>query len=344
MPKKVGIKDVSERAGVAISTVSHVLNGTASISEPVRRRVLDAAGELGYLANRRARGAISSLTKVLVAAPPEALPHNDVNLVSWTILTSISRECSRRGIRFEPYTVEPGDAPARLVAALEASGADGLVLIHDDNEALLSAIAKSGVPAVLINGEDPNMLIDSVTPGNRFAAQNAVRWLIGQGHRRVLHLTWRGRKTVQRRLDGFHDACREAGLSDGDAQVLMASDYTPEAGRAAMRGWIEDHPDLDGVTAIFCAADNLAFGATAALMDAGIDVPGQMSVVGFDGVALGELHVPPLTTVAVPFDEFGEEALSLLERRRSAGETSRVARRVELGCHVAERGSHARRS
>lgn len=340
MAKKVGIKDVSERAGVSISTVSHVLNGTASISDQVRKRVLEAASELGYLAERRARGAIASLTKVLVAAPAEALSQSDVNLVSWTILNALSKECARQGIRLEPHTIEPTDAPAELIEALATSGADGLVLINDDTQTLLTALAQNGIPAVLINGEDPDMLIDSVTPGNRFAAQQATRWLISQGHRKILHLTWPGRQTVERRQDGYHDATREAGLEDA---VLVAEGFTPADGEAAIAKWLTDHPDLDGVTAIFCAADNLAFGAITALKAAGVDVPDQVTVVGFDGVALGEMHSPPLTTVFVPFKEFGNEALSLLERRRARGGKPRAGRRVELGCHLIERASHAPR-
>ena len=339
--EKVGMRDVSERAGVAISTVSHVLNGTAPISEEVRARVLDAARELGYLARRTARASVNAVNKVLLAVPQDALPDSDVNLVSWTILNALTRDCEARGVRLVPFTLTREDPVEAVDAAARAAKADGVVVINDDRSALLDAIGRSGMPAVLINGEDPNMHIDSVTPGNRFAAQKATRLLIDKGHRRIIHLTWRGRKTVERRLDGFLDAFRQAGLPEEGAIVVAARGFEPAHGDEALAGWMETHPDLDGATALFCAADNLAFGAIRALKRAGKRVPEDISVMGFDGVALGELHNPPLTTVLIPLEQFGPAALDLLEARAKNGSTPRAAHRVELGCEVVLRESIA---
>ena len=339
--KKVGLKDISERAGVALSTVSHVLNGTAPISDEVRTRVLDVAREMGYLAKRRAKGAIATLTKVLIAVPDDARPDSDVNLVSWTILNALTQDCDKRGVKVIAHALDPSQSPSALVEAARADNVEGIILINDDREALLEAICDSGIPAVLINGEDPNMHVDSVTPGNRFAALKATKVLMGMGHEKIMHLTWRGRQTVRRRRDGFKDAFSEAGVSQDNAVIVMAQGYDPRFGEAAVAEWLATHPDLDGVTAIFCAADNLAFGAIKALKAAGIRVPEDMSVMGFDGVALGELHTPPLTTVSVPLQEFGHAALGLLEQRTHAARDTRSAHRLELGCDVVLRGSVA---
>nr|WP_272211395.1 LacI family DNA-binding transcriptional regulator [Marinicella sp. W31]MDC2877283.1 LacI family DNA-binding transcriptional regulator [Marinicella sp. W31] len=338
---KVGMREVSERAGVAISTVSHVLNGTAPISEEVRVRVLDAARDIGYLARRSARASVNAVNRVLLAVPEDALPDSDVNLVSWTVLNALTRECEDRGVRLVPYTLGRGDPVAAVDAAAREAKADGIIVINDDRSALLDAIGRSGIPAVLINGEDPNMHIDSVTPGNRFAAQKATRLIMDKGHRRIIHLTWTGRKTVERRLDGFLDAFRDSGLPLADAVILSAEGFEPQHGDRALTVWLEDHPDLDGATALFCAADNLAFGAIRALKRAGHRVPQDMSVMGFDGVALGELHNPPLTTVSVPLEQFGSAALDLLEARAKSGLAPRAAHRLELGCNLVLRESIA---
>jgi LacI family purine nucleotide synthesis repressor len=343
MPKaKPGLKEIAEAAGVAVSTVSHVLNGTASISDVVRGRVMEAARELGYLARRQARASIASLSKVLLAVPESAMPSNDVNLVSWTILSALTRDAEERGIRIIPFPIGPDTQVEAMIDAARKAGAQGIILFNDDREPLLKAIADSGIPAVLINGEDPYMHLDSVTPGNRFAAQMAVRQLLALGHRRILHLTWNGRKTVRRRLDGFRDAMTEAGRPDEDALVLMSESYTPEDGEAAMAGWLQRNPDRAGVTAVFCSADNLAFGAMKAIKARGLAIPGDLSVVGFDGVALGELHDPPLATVSVPMEQFGRAALGLIEQRCLGGERARAAHRLELGCNLIERASLAR--
>jgi DNA-binding LacI/PurR family transcriptional regulator len=337
---KVGIKDVAERADVAVSTVSHVLNGTAPISPEVRIRVLEAASALGYLAKRREKATIAVLRSVLLAVPSDTLPHNEYNLFSWTLLSALMRECERRAIRVVPMEVDqPNISGARLVEQARSSAVDGILLLNEDRGDLLHEIAAAGIPAVLMNGEDHEMQIDSVTPGNRFAARYATNWLIEQGHRNIMHLTWEGRSTIRRRRDGFLDAFRANGLALETAYIHHAEGYFPELGEAAVDQWIAKHEGLGGITAIFCAADNLALGAMAALRRAGFSMPDDVSVVGFDGVALGEFTSPPLTTVSVPLDHMGSAALHLLEQRIINAATRPPAHRLELGCRMTIRGS-----
>ncbi|MBD8892286.1 LacI family DNA-binding transcriptional regulator [Labrenzia suaedae] len=339
--RKVGIKDVARVAQVANSTVSHVLNGTASISPEVRARVLDAATELGYLAERKVKATISALRTVLLAVNDDALPENDTNLFSWTVLNALSRDCERRGVRLAPYAAAGNLSAEMVLSAAEEVQADGVIIVNDDNRNLLNGVRAGGLPAVLINGEDQGMQVDSVTPGNRFAAQLATSWLISRGHRKILHITWEGRTTIHRRLDGFHDAFRASGLPMTDAPVLLVGGYEPRFGEGAVRQWISEHGGMDGVTALFCASDNLAFGAMRGLASAGLKVPGDVSVMGFDGVALGELVVPPLSTVRVPLEQMGPAALNLLEQRILAADGDRAAHRLELGCSIIDRASVA---
>lgn len=338
--RKVGIKDVAEVADVAVSTVSHVLNGTAPISADVRERVLNAATTLGYLARRREKAAIEVLRSVLLAVPSDTLPHNEHNLFSWTLLSALTRECERRAIRVVPMEIDrPAIDGARLVEAARAAEVDGILLLSEDRPDLLHDIAVSRIPAVLMNGEDHEMQIDSVTPGNRFGARYATNWLIEQGHRSILHLTWEGRSTVRRRRDGFLDAFRVNNLPLDTAHVHLADGYLPEQGATAIRSWLAQNGGLGGITAIFCAADNLALGAMAALGDAGIRMPHDVSIVGFDGVAIGEFTTPALTTVSVPLEHMGTAALHLLEQRIVKASANPPAHRLELGCRLTVRGS-----
>ena len=338
--KKVGVKDVAERAAVAVSTVSHVLNGTAPISPEVRARVLDAATALGYLAKRREKATIDVLRSILLAVPSDTLPHNDYNLYSWTLLSSLMRECERRSIKVVPIEVDrPDVSGTQLVAQARSAGVDGILLLNDDRRELLQEIAGSGIPAVLMNGEDHDMQIDSVTPGNRFAARHATNWLIEQGHRSIMHLTWEGRSTVRRRRDGFLDAYRANGVPLETAYVHHAEGYFPHMAEAAIERWIAKHEGMGGVTAIFCAADNMALGAMTALRRAKIKMPQDVSIVGFDGVALGDFTVPSLTTVSVPLDYMGHSALHLLEQRIVNSGYAPPAHRLELGCRLTVRGS-----
>jgi LacI family transcriptional regulator, purine nucleotide synthesis repressor len=337
--RKVGIKDVSREAGVALSTVSHVLNGTAPISQEVRARVLEAARRLGYLAKRQQKGVIASLTTLYLAVPPGNLPHNDINLVSWTLLTALSRECERRGIRVVAHTGSPELNATEIIAGARAVGAEGIALVFDDNPKLLKALAASDLGVVLLNGEDPTMNIDTVAPANRYGARLATEWLLARGHRRILHLTWRGRSTIMRRVDGFHDAYAERDLSPDLGEVLYAKGYEPAHAREALKSFIDARGGLGGFTAVFCAADNLAIGALGELQAQGFAIPRDIAVVGFDGVAPGELTVPSLTTVRVPLDALASSTVQVLERRLSVVGFGNPACRVELGCQLVERES-----
>ncbi len=338
--RKVGIKDIAEAADVAVSTVSHVLNGTAPISADVRDRVLNAASTLGYLARRREKAAIAVLRSVLLAVPSDTLPHNEHNLYSWTLLSALTRECERRAIRVIPLEVDKSaTSRSHVVDVARSAEVDGILLLNEDRADLLQEIAASRIPAVLMNGEDHEMQIDSVTPGNRFGARYATNWLIGQGHRSIMHLSWEGRSTIRRRRDGFLDAFRANGLSLDTAYVHLADGYLPELGAKAIDVWLDQHGGMGGITAIFCAADNLALGVMTALDRAGVKMPEDVSIVGFDGVAIGEFTAPALTTVSVPLEYMGSAALHLLEQRIVNSALNPPAHRLELGCRLTVRGS-----
>lgn len=340
MARKPNIRDISERAGVAPSTVSHVLNGTAPISDSVRARVLSVANEIGYLARRQAKGTIATLKEIMILAPEGTLPQSDVNYFSWTILRALTQDCEARGIKLVPFPLSLDLSDQQVAKAIVGAKPDGVIVVNDDRPSLLRVMWEVGLPVLLLNGEDPNMLMDSVTPANRFGAQMATNWLIGMGHRELLHLSWPGRMTVRRRLDGFLDAVREH-EAPAQGHVVMAESYKPEHGKRAIADWLEQNDGPGQVTGIFCAADNLAFGALAALSEAGISVPGQVSVMGFDGIALGELNTPALTTVSVPLEQFGPQALALLEQQALQSGAERASRRVELGCRIIKRASVA---
>ena len=252
----------------------------------------------------------------------------------------MTRECERRAIRVIPMEIDkPFLSGTRIVDVARSAEVDGILLLNEDRPEMLQEIAASRIPAVLMNGEDHEMQIDSVTPGNRFGARYATNWLIGQGHRSIMHMTWEGRSTVRRRRDGFLDAFRVNGLPLDTAHVHLADGYLPELGARAIEAWLDQHGGMGGVTAIFCAADNLALGVMSALDRAGIRMPQDVSIVGFDGVAIGEFTVPPLTTVSVPLGHMGPAALHLLEQRIVNAALNPPAHRLELGCRLTVRGS-----
>jgi LacI family transcriptional regulator, purine nucleotide synthesis repressor len=339
LPMKPGVKDIAKQAGVAISTVSHVLNGTAPLSKEVRDRVLQAARRLGYLEQRRVRASISALTDVLLAIPESATPQIDGNLFTVSILNGLRQECERRSIRVVP-SISPGVTVdvADIRTLLRSESPQGIILYADDRPELLQALAGLEIPTVLINGEDPSMLVDTVVPANRFAAQQATRYLLQVGHRNILHFTWKRRQTIYQRQVGFVEAFRELGLEPPPGAIIDVGSYRPEHAEAMIDRLFERDGGLGGATAIFCACDSLALGAISGLERHDLHVPDDVSVVGFDDLLHGDLSLRPLTTVHVPVDQLGPTALTVIEQRiLTAPASPRAMVRLEIGCRLVQR-------
>jgi DNA-binding LacI/PurR family transcriptional regulator len=259
-----------------------------------------------------------------------------------TILDALRRHCERQGIRVLPHVAEGTRLDAsRLLESARAAKVEGLVVFNDDRPEFLSALHQGGLPLVLINGEDPEMRVDTVTPANRLAARQATAWLLQLGHRRILHFTFKQRKTIHYRREGFEDAFRAMNLPVPQDLVFELESYEPSCAEAALSEFLDRYPDRGGVTAIFCAADNLALGCLRVLERRGVRVPQDISVLGFDDVMLGALSTPHLSTVHAPLDQLGPAAIQLLEQRLTAADAMRPAWRLELGCRLVARESVA---
>ncbi|MBB4123736.1 LacI family DNA-binding transcriptional regulator [Martelella radicis] len=343
---RVGLKDIAQSANVSISTVSHVINRTAPISEDVRERVMQAARETGYLGLRREREARGGIRKVLLASSAYGLAENDNNLFLWSILSALRARCEQIGVKLLPHS-PPGDhlSAEGIIRAANDERADGVLLIHDDRRELLALLSERREelpPVVLINGEDPDMGIDTVSPQNRFAAFKATRWLTEIGHRNILHVTWHGRTTISRRRDGFLDGMAEIGVRPENAPIFAFSG--PDAWRAQpfLSDKLIEQVRSENITAIFCGADDVALRVHRSLHKAGYKVPEDISLMGFDNIVHAEMSSPPLASVAVPVGHIGPVALKLLEERLSESfGPSAPARRVELACTLIKRASVA---
>lgn len=342
MKTKIGLREVAQEAGVSLSTASHALNGTAPLTNEVRDRVISCAQRLGYLEKRRNKASIASLRAIIVAVTGDAAPQSDLNMVSWTVMNGLRQECERRAIRIVPSISQGKSIDASEIKRLsQAENVDGIIILNDDRSELIRSLSQLPIPTVIMNGEDPAMLLDTVTAGNRFGARQATEYLLSLGHRRILHLTWPGRTTIRRRFDGYVDAFLAADRQVPTDMVVEAASFEPEEGEKAIRTLLAKDSSLKGATAIFCAADNLALGCLKALREAGIRVPDDISVMGCDDIMPAEFSSPPLSTVQLPTARLGTAALSLMEQRVIANDPLRPAHRLELGCKLVLRGSVA---
>jgi DNA-binding LacI/PurR family transcriptional regulator len=320
----VTIHDVARRARVSVTTVSRALTQPNLLRRETRQRVLAIAKELAYQPNRAARGLITGKTgSIGIVVPDLANP----------FYPGVLRGVQVRALQLGHAVLladsdENADAEGALVNAMEKQ-VDGVILCAPfSSDSQLHRIAAS-TPIVLLNrrcGDIPAVLMD-IARGMR----EAVSHLRELGHRHIAYLggprnAWSNRE----RLRGLHAAVRGT-----DITLFELGPFEPkfDGGIAGAALAIDA-----GVTAIIAYNDLMALGALRCLMDQGLHVPGDMSVVGFDDLLFASMSAPPLTTVAMPMEAAGGAAVEML--LGGAGMPAQP-QRTELTAHLVVRGTTA---
>lgn len=328
---KVGVRDIAREAGVAVSTVSHVLNGTASISREVRDRVLAVARELGYLDQRRAKATIATMERVVVAFDKGFSTSGDATFRNRALYQGLRRECDRRSLRIATSVSDGSGLDVRNVEEIAlAEKANGVIVVSNGGKLDLSELVKTGLSLVVMNGEEEMRRADAVVPANAFAASIAVRHLVDAGHSRILMLGTADRDHLGARRAGFSEAMGRLSLTT--AEPIIATDDSVEAGEAAVATRLGQPNGLEGATALFCLSDPLAEGAIKALRAVGLEVPANVSVIGCDGVR--EMRPAGLATVSVGYEQLAMSALAIMESRLMVPKPVRSCILVEFGAEL----------
>lgn len=342
---KVTSKQVAERAGVSQTTVSFVLNQTeaANISAETRQRVLNAVRELNYVpdvaARALARGRSSNIALVL------SKPHRQVFLDEYlpSILTGLNEVTHQNGFRILVEMVNnPGetDAYQRLIQGKEVAGmiVNPNAMTPRDIEQIVAA-TKANMPIVALNYTHPDVY--SVTVDKLNGTRSIIEHLIRLGHRRIACITYAPAEHLppRGRLDVYRTTLEDAGITYDPALVRYGA-YDPDTGYTALQSLLEKGASF---TAVYAMNDMMAFGAMAALRDAGLRVPEDVAVVGFDDIRLAQFATPPLTTVHEPDIEHGRTAgqmlIDLINGKPPAEKHARLATRLVVrqscGAHLA---------
>jgi len=330
-PARVKQRDIAARAGVSVSTVSRVLNGVSGISEALREQVRGAAEELGYRWER-AKGAglehIALLTRLSTLGSVQGQFYTD-------ILAGAEAECRRQGVRLSCVVAERQDSSS-VVQRLKQHQVGGVLLLSVDDPELVTASLSLNVPVVLLNAEHPHLPLDTFLPDNQVGPRLAVRYLVGLGHRRILHVTNLERRTIARRFGAYRSALEEAGIPFDPALVLeIATPLSSDRAYTALKELFgSGAPDF---SAVFCANDHLAIGVMHALQEQGLRIPQDVSVIGYDDIPMAALLTPPLTTVRIEREELGALAVRRLMDRALAPTLTPI--RVELSTRLIKRES-----
>ncbi|WP_280893247.1 MULTISPECIES: LacI family DNA-binding transcriptional regulator [unclassified Streptomyces] len=299
--------DVARLAGVSQKTVSRVFNNEAYVSAEARRRVLEAAEELGYRLNPAARALASGRTRSIGVVSLGTALYGPASL-----LIGIERAARDTGYALRVVHTLEGD-PGGIAGAVDSlleQGVDGIVISEPiDEEADGGAVSAAIDVPVLVLGAPAffgGARTLSAGVGAGLLARAATDHLLELGHMTVHHLAGPERWYAARdRLEGWRAALAARGR---DEPPVIEGDWSAASGYAAGRVLAAD-PD---VTAVFAANDDMAIGLIRALTEAGRRVPDDVSVVGFDDIPVAAYVTPPLTTVRQPFDAVAKEAFRLL--------------------------------
>lgn len=326
MNRKPTIDDVAREAGVARATVSRVLNSSPNTSERVREKVFKAIAKLGYQVNHQARQLASGTTRVLAlvfAADAEVEPNSYYHSA---IELGAMRSATEFGFGLVAHTLDPSndDYPAKIVDLASQSRCDGIVLTppFSDDEKLIGVLLEAGVALVLISaGPLTSCLAPSVGIDDKEAGLEIGAYLYRQGHRRFGFIGGPSEhRSAALRLEGLREALNRTSHSDVSIAVVEGN-FTFRSG-TELAAQLFDTPDRP--TALVCANDDMAAGALFTAHKLGLNVPGDISITGFDDTPVSQIVWPPLTTVHQPLRQMGAKAVELLVSA-CAGENGAVA-------------------
>ncbi|GAA4843124.1 transcriptional regulator DegA [Paenibacillus vulneris] len=330
---KPTIYDVAEAAGVSIATVSKVINGTGRISDKTRKHVTNVMEELKYQPSMVASALTGKSTfTVGLTLPDLANP----------FFAEIARAVEDRGHEygFNVFICSTDNDPDREIkyfSLLTQKRVDGVIVAtRTQKDLFLKKLIQQNVPIALITGEMPTLAVDTVMVDDFLGGYQAGTHLVEQGHRRIAILAEDVNTMSNReRIRGCKQAMTSAGL-EVDERLVTSGDFTVSGGKEAMLRLLDmEEPP----TAVFACNDLLAIGAIQGARERGLQLPQQLSVVGFDNTILATIIDPPLTTVAQPIQEIGRQAMDLLVQEIK-GEKS-MKQRVVLMPELVVRGSTA---
>lgn len=303
-PMATTIKDVAREAGVSVATVSRVMNGHAAVTPETRERIQRIAAELRFMPSSAARSLITRRTHTVGALLPDL--HGEFFS---ELIRGIDLAARARGLHL--LVSSSHDNAAEAAAALRAmhGRVDGLLVMSPHVDAnFLGGNLPPGLPAVLMNAGVDNAEHTTLRVDNFGGAQAMVRHLVDVGHRHIAFIAGPDlNHEAQERLRGYRAALAE--WLPGEQALVLQGDFTDASGERAGQELLAlaERP-----TAVFAANDMMALGCLAALSRAGVEVPRDIAVTGFDDIPICRYVRPALTTVRVPIVELGALALAEL--------------------------------
>ena len=305
----ISIKDIARLAGVSPSTVSRVVNQKQYVKSEIRERVLALIKETGYVPNDAARSMVLQRSFTVGIVIPDTF-----NMFQRQLFAFIEHYLESFGYRTSFFFVKPEpESELHCLRKLKGEKLDGVIMLYEvGHPDFFAYLKESGLPVVLCTFDREELGFASIHVNEIEAARTATQYLIGLGHKKIGLLSGSYFSFAEQRAEGYRAALAAAGIALDPSCVVSAPFYNADEGRKGMKKLLRS---ARGLTAIFAETDELAIGAMRALFEAGLSVPEDFSVVGFDDIDICPFLSPGLTTVRQPIKDMGSataEAMSIL--------------------------------
>lgn len=299
---QMNIEDVAKKAGVSVVTVSRVINGVTTVRKNNREKVLRAMDELKYQPNHAARVLASGKTRVIGLTIGSL---NDTFLEG--VVKAINAKLVDYGYVLALSVVPIGTGNSFL---FQKERVDGVILLCPTEEAaMVKQLEEKDIPYVLIDNQDEHDVV-SIVVDNIKGGYEATKHLIDLGHEKIAHIAGPSIYLSSReRVQGFKQALADANLKP---YMIEHGDFRMDDGFRIVKEWIKNDTLP---TAIFAADDFIALGAINALMESGLKVPEDVSIIGYDDQVFASQYVPTITTVKQPEQAMGEKGVDLLMKQ-----------------------------
>jgi DNA-binding LacI/PurR family transcriptional regulator len=318
----ITVKDVARKADVSVGTVSRVFNNHSNVTEEIRDRVLQAAATLGYtrpVSQEPPRTSVRTLKEIGFLYAALVASDTATSNPFWShILGGVESEARKSNIKVTYRAItELIEEPQELFTTIQDMKLGGILLVGPAEHTTVQLLKGLNIPLVLIDNHVPGASVDSVLCDNFEGARMAVNHLIQHGHKQIGFIGGPVRPgprpidkiyTIERRSAGYRTALLDAGF-EVNYDLMEFCDLNAITGYQACRRLLERTRNF---SALFCVNDEAAIGSLKALREAGLHVPKDVSLIGFDDIALIEHLTPALTTIRVDTEAMGTIAMQRL--------------------------------
>ncbi|MFD2705698.1 LacI family DNA-binding transcriptional regulator [Salibacterium lacus] len=325
------IKDIAEKAGVSLATVSRVLNydESLSVTESTKKKIFEAAEELDYKKGKRKAPASASVAVVHWYTEQEELE----DLYYMSIRLGVEERCQTQGIQFVKYVYDD-------FIRQKPGGTDGIIAVGKFSTEQAEALTGVSPVIVFVDSSPDSEWYDAVTVNFEKAAKKGLQHFLNEGSRRIGYIG--GRETYRLASEPIEDArettfqsfLKERGLYD--PALFYVGSFTVGSGRELMESMLEEHRD-NLPDAVFSANDTMAVGCLQVLHENGVQVPEEISLISVNDVSISKYMYPPLSTVKVYTEKMGESAVDLIQEQLCGERT--VAKKVEIATTLTLRGT-----